>query len=517
VKNIFSTSIGAKFGAGFALVLILSLGTTVFAVSRMKLIYSGTAEISSHWLNGVKLSSDIRHFMHSTRRAQLRLEPQSTMDYVALKERDVNNFAHEMKKLLEAYDRIVTTDEERALLKAVKGGVDSVIAGNASLFVYMKKSEIRDREEIFKVNNVIQKIMADAEDTVAKLIEFNEKGSKLAEESAADVYHASLMLTYVTCGVVLLVSFLLSIVITRNIRNPLAEIVEAVGNIERGDLSVRISKNRQDELGKLQASLANMLVALHSVIDQVDRGAKNLNGVSEEIASANQELAGRTEESANSIRVTTSAVSQLARSVAQSSDAANSVNQLASTAANVAKRGGTAVSEVVANMDEITSSSKKIAAIVDVINGIAFQTNILALNAAVEAARAGEHGRGFAVVASEVRSLAHRSAEAAKEIKELISASVTSVESGVRLVHTAGATMGDIVASVQSVSTIIADLTASSSTQSRDINEISSAIEQLEHMTEQNAALVEESYATAETLKGQANNLVSSIGHFRLG
>jgi methyl-accepting chemotaxis protein len=252
------------------------------------------------------------------------------------------------------------------------------------------------------------------------------------------------------------------------------------------------------------------------VVGHVEQCAQNLNNVSSEIAAANQELAGRTEQSANNLRSTSASMVELSESGTESSAASQNVNQLASAASDIAKRGGQAVAQVVSNMEEITKSSKKIAAIVDVIDGIAFQTNTLALNAAVEAARAGENGRGFAVVATEVRNLSQRSAQAAKEIKTLINASVSNISSGFNLMHSAGTTMKEIVSSVESVSKIIADITASSSGQARDINEIRVAIEQLEHMTEQNAALVEESYATAEVLKTQADQLVGAIGRFHL-
>jgi methyl-accepting chemotaxis protein len=226
-------------------------------------------------------------------------------------------------------------------------------------------------------------------------------------------------------------------------------------------------------------------------------------------------LSVRTEQTASNLQRTASSMESLTSTVKQSSDAAHQANQLAASAAAVAARGGAVVGQVVSTMDDINQSSKKIADIIGVIDGIAFQTNILALNAAVEAARAGEQGRGFAVVASEVRSLAGRSAEAAKEIKVLISASVEKVDSGSRLVRDAGSTMTEIVSSVKRVSDIIGEITATSAEQSDGINAVNNAIAQLDQMTQQNAALVEQSAAAAESLRHQAQQLVGAVEVFR--
>jgi len=263
-------------------------------------------------------------------------------------------------------------------------------------------------------------------------------------------------------------------------------------------------------------TLKAALERLNAAMSDVQASVSNIQTASTEIASGNLDLSGRTEQTASSLQNAASSMTQLTGTVRQSADAAQQANQLAVSAAEVARRGGTAVSQVVSTMSDIDTSSRRIADIIGVIDGIAFQTNILALNAAVEAARAGEQGRGFAVVASEVRSLAQRSAQAAKEIKTLIGASVEKVASGSRLVADAGTTMDEIVASVQRVSDIIGEISATSSEQSDGIAEISRSVGQLDQMTQQNAALVEESAAAAESLKEQAARLNQVLAGFRL-
>ncbi|MBT9598754.1 MAG: hypothetical protein IV094_22445 [Vitreoscilla sp.] len=274
---------------------------------------------------------------------------------------------------------------------------------------------------------------------------------------------------------------------------------------------------------KCQPGSSNMLNSLHTLqgelrrsISAIRTGADSVTVAATEIATGNQDLSARTEQTASNLQRCASSMAELNGTVRQSADAASQANQLAASATTVAQRGGQVVAQVVTTMDEINTSSKKIADIIGVIDGIAFQTNILALNAAVEAARAGEQGRGFAVVAGEVRSLAGRSAEAAKEIKGLIGASVERVESGTRLVQDAGATMNEIVSSVQRVSDIIGEISAAATEQSSGIGQVNGTVVQLDQMTQQNAALVEQSAAAAASLKDQAARLAGVVSMFRL-
>ncbi|MDO8250497.1 MAG: methyl-accepting chemotaxis protein, partial [Rhodoferax sp.] len=304
--------------------------------------------------------------------------------------------------------------------------------------------------------------------------------------------------------------------VRRTVSTPLGELTVAVTAVAHGDLTQVFHTDRQDEIGALVNEVEGMRQRYMQALSQVRASVDSIGTASAEIASGNQDLSVRTEQTASNLQRTASSLEQLTGTVKQSADAARQANQLAASAAEVAARGGAVVGEVVTTMNDINQSSKKIADIISVIDGIAFQTNILALNAAVEAARAGEQGRGFAVVASEVRSLAQRSAEAAKEIKILIGASVERVESGSRLVQNAGNTMNEIVGSVKRVGDIIGEITAAAAEQSDGIGQVNAAVNQLDQMTQQNAALVEQSAAAAESLRDQAQRLAQAVSVFKL-
>ena len=295
------------------------------------------------------------------------------------------------------------------------------------------------------------------------------------------------------------------------------ELAGVAGRLQGRDGTLDFSAAHAPTSEPVVQTLLTALRQVEASIAQVRGNAESINGAATEIASGNADLHQRTEQAASNLQHTASSMEQLTSTVKQTADSARTANQLASSASEVAARGGNVVAQVVRTMDEINTSSKKIADIIGTIDGIAFQTNILALNAAVEAARAGEQGRGFAVVASEVRSLAQRSAEAAREIKTLIGASVERVETGSRLVQDAGKTMGEIVASVQRVTDIIGEISAAAAEQSAGLSQVNGAVTQLDHMTQQNAALVEESAAAAESLKEQSRQLASTVSTFRLG
>jgi methyl-accepting chemotaxis protein len=337
------------------------------------------------------------------------------------------------------------------------------------------------------------------------------------EALAATGFSANAVLACTLAALALAVFFTLAIrrTLLRDLGGEPEVARELVKAVAHGDLSGHVPLRAQDETSLL-AYMAQMKDSLSVMIADLRGSIETMTGATHEIAQGNADLSSRTEQQASSLQQTAASMEQMTSSVKQNADSARQANELATAASHVAKQGGSAVGQVVSTMQDITASSKKIAEIIGVIDGIAFQTNILALNAAVEAARAGEQGRGFAVVASEVRNLAQRSAQAAREIKTLIGASVEKIDAGSALVDDAGHTMNDIVTQVQRVADLIGEITSSSLDESSGISQVNQAVTQLDQMTQQNAALVEQSAAAAESLREQADALAQTISAFKL-
>nr|WP_315229667.1 methyl-accepting chemotaxis protein [uncultured Albidiferax sp.] len=349
-----------------------------------------------------------------------------------------------------------------------------------------------------------------------KFVEMQEKALEQSDTESSSA--RSFLFEMIGASLAVLVLGLLAgaFWLIRSIQQPLGLANQAAARIAEGDLSMSLESARKDEFGDLLRSLSTMSLSLGRMVHQVRQSTDSIATASSEIASGNNDLAARTEQTASNLQQTAASMDHLTQTVRQSSDNANQASALAASASSVAQKGGEVVKQVVVTMEEINASSKKISDIIGVIDGIAFQTNILALNAAVEAARAGEQGRGFAVVASEVRSLAQRSAQAAKEIKGLIGTSVEKVESGARLVAEAGSTMSDIVQSVKRVTDVVGEITAAATEQSSGINEINRAVVNLDQMTQQNSALVEESAAAATSMREQAGQLATAVAVFKV-
>ncbi len=354
-------------------------------------------------------------------------------------------------------------------------------------------------------------------DSLEAFVQLQQSQRDTAKQEAAAALGNARALAWTIQAIVFLLGLVLSFLLVRSITRPLNSAVELTDAIAGGNLTVQSHDERQDEFGHLLRSVSQMAARLRGLVSEVRTGVDSMSNASVEIATGNHDLSARTEQAAANLEETASSMEELTATVTQSADTARQANQLASTAAQAATRGGEVVAQVVTSMQTITNSSRKIADIIGVIDGIAFQTNILALNAAVEAARAGEQGRGFAVVASEVRGLAQRSAEAAKEIKGLINASVGSVETGSGQVAQAGQAMDEIVTSVRRVSDLIGEITASSSEQRDGIGQVNQAVTHLDQMTQQNAALVEESAAAASSLRDQAQRLAEVVSVFNVG
>jgi methyl-accepting chemotaxis protein len=354
--------------------------------------------------------------------------------------------------------------------------------------------------------------MAALDKLIAFQVELMHASGNQAEQQARTASTAMILLGVASAGLSLFTAWF----ITRGIVRPINHAVRVARTVAGGDLSSVIEVRSSDEIGQLSAALKEMNTSLVNIVTEVRGGTEAIAIASAEIASGNMDLSERTEQQAGSLEETASSMEELTSTVKQNADNARQANQLAQSASEVAGKGGAVVAQVVGTMASINESARKIVDIIAVIDGIAFQTNILALNAAVEAARAGEQGRGFAVVANEVRSLAQRSAAAAKEIKSLIGDSVDKVDAGARLVDQAGTTMNEIVASVHRVTDIMSEIAAASQEQLSGIELINEAITQMDQTTQQNAALVEEASAAASTMQEQASQLSGAVGLFKL-
>jgi methyl-accepting chemotaxis protein len=503
-----------KLPLTFALSLLLLLGGALIGIFQLNQAvrtfeddvlhhvagYKKGAEISTHFaagiqewknvlLRGKNLQDMEKHWSAHTKAMQevnQRIqELGGLVDSGSTSEKLVNQLAQEMHAAQEGY---------RQAFEAFKAAERDFAAGDAA-------AKGKDRSA--------------ATTLTALLKELSREETSATEDAQREAKSATRISLAIMASVSLFALFA-AIRLSQQIVRSLSTAVTVAQQVAQGDLTNTIEVHGHDEIAALFTALKSMQDKLVTLVGDVRQGAQSVANASSEIAHGNNDLSARTEQQASALQQTSSSMSQLSATVGQSADSARQAHQLADNASTVAVRGGEVVAQVVQTMSGINDSSKKIADIISVIDGIAFQTNILALNAAVEAARAGEQGRGFAVVASEVRALAGRSADAAKEIKSLINASVERVEHGTELVNQAGATMHDVVNAIQRVADIVGEISAASVEQSTGVGQVGQAIDQIDQATQQNAALVEEMAAAASGLKGQSSDLVHSVSLFKL-
>jgi len=426
---------------------------------------------------------------------------------------EANERATALRKLLAAIEKIEGKGATAGKLKSLFESYFAASTETAQLFLGIKQGD--QAGSIPKMQSALKALEAELAQARSQASEGFDSGLERARAGVSASVTVIVVSGLVVVACLGLASFLVIGSVWRQLGGEPEYARDVMRRMAEGDLSQRIEVAPGAD-ASLLAAVREMSQGLAAIVADVRTGTDSMTVASREIAVGNHDLSVRTEKQATSLEQTSSNMQTLTDTVRQSAEAAAQANQLAGSAAAVAQKGGEVVSQVVSTMNEINTSSKKINDIIGVIDGIAFQTNILALNAAVEAARAGEQGRGFAVVASEVRSLAQRSAEAAKEIKGLIGASVDRVEVGSKLVEDAGATMTEIVASVQRVSDIIGEITAASGEQSQGIGQVNQSVSQLDQMTQQNAALVEQAAAAASSLEQQARALQTSVSTFKL-
>lgn len=511
--NIFKLRIGARLYGAFAILLILLCASSFVGwrslTKQKNQIFEITEVFQQKILLSTKMRNNLNIVVRNVGNYVLFKEPEARKKYkdqIVEARGNVDSAIDELGKSMKseeenkAYDAIL---EHRKIARPfLKKVLEQVDAGTDDEAIATFKTAQEKVDEWFV--------------TVSQMVELQKKSSANYNEMVQSDSKFSINLIFSIALLCIGLGALLAWSITRSVTQPINEAIRITEVVAAGDLTANIDTHSHDETGQLMTALKSMNDSLVSIVKQVRTSTDAIATGSSEIAAGNMDLSSRTEQQAGSLEETASSMEELTSTVRQNADNARQANQLAVTASDVATRGGSIVTQVVDTMGSINTSSKKIVDIIGVIDGIAFQTNILALNAAVEAARAGEQGRGFAVVASEVRSLAQRSAAAAKEIKELIGNSVEQVEIGTKLVDQAGATMMEVVESVKRVTDVVSEITAASQEQTSGIDQINIAITQMDQVTQQNAALVEEAASAAESLQNQANILVDAVSVFKL-
>ena len=511
IKNL---KIGVRMGIAFALILILMGFMTVMGVTRLQDVAVATSlmeeatikeRLSQQWVEGVATNT-VRTF------ARLRTDkPEEEKELQA----EMAAVSADVSKVQKDLEPLIQSEEGKKMI--------ALVADQRKAYTTIRDATFKLKAEQgpgAELTSAIDQKLAPAAksyiQSVRDVVAFQKDIFAGTKKQVDTTYESGRNLLIMLGVAALVLGVLLAFFLTRSITKPLGYAVDVARIVASGDLRSQIVVQSTDETGQLLQALKEMNDSLVNSVSQVRTGIDTIATAANQIASGNLDLSSRTEEQASSLEETASSMEELTSTVKQNADNARQANQLAVTASSVAVKGGAVVSQVVDTMDGINASAKKIVDIIGVIDGIAFQTNILALNAAVEAARAGEQGRGFAVVASEVRSLAQRSAAAAKEIKTLIDDSVSKADTGSRLVAEAGSTMVEVVNSVRHVTDIMSEIMAASQEQSSGIEQVNQAISQMDQVTQQNAALVEEAAAAAESLNEQAAHLAQAVSVFKL-
>jgi len=506
--------IGAKLGVAFGVVVALFIA--VVAIALQSNIENVERAQAIKERNVVKMKNATSIADNAQSNMQIVAEMMISQDYGHIEKlaEQMNANRAENAKLLKELDGLVEEPEEMPLYDKLKADRQTFIEKRNEVIDLLRASRFEEAMHVYM--NALLPVVKAYKQSLDKFSAYQERriDEQSAEMQAGNARTGTLMVGGVI--VAALLAAFSAWYVTRAVVRPLRDSIAVAEAVAKGDLTQDVVVKSKDETGQLESAMQQMVHTLTRIVGDIREASDAIDRAAAEIAAGNQDLSSRTEEQASSLEETASAMEELTSTVKQNAENARQANQLAAGASEVATKGGAVVAEVVNTMNAITESSKKIADIIGVIDGIAFQTNILALNAAVEAARAGEQGRGFAVVASEVRSLAQRSAAAAKEIKALIEDSVEKVQQGSKQVDIAGRTMEEIVTSVKRVADIMAEISAASMEQSSGIEQVNQAIAQMDQVTQQNAALVEQAAAAAESMKAQAATLAKAVAVFKV-
>ena len=512
--NLSNVKIAKRLAIGFGIVGALLLGSQVLSITMVSRVSAGAAELAERRIPNVNATgvvlAEVNDIAVALRNMMLDADPADRQKQLA----EIAASRTAALTNLEQLRKTLVHPKALELLDRMVAAHDKYVKGQQDLIHLIESGNDQGARDYLK--NVLRPTLGELKKAVGEQLAMQQEFAAKTGDAARATEQSTRLMMMVLALVSLAIAAVVAWWNTRSITRPLARALEVANTVAAGDLTSRIEVTSRDETGLLLQALKTMNENLVRTVTTVRTGTDTIGTASAEVAAGSLDLSSRTEQQASSLEETASSMEELTSTVKQNADNARQANSLAEAASHVAERGGRVIGDVVGTMEKINTSAGKIADIIGVIDGIAFQTNILALNAAVEAARAGEQGRGFAVVATEVRNLAQRSAAAAKEIKGLIGDSTEAVEAGSKLVTEAGATMTEIVESVRRVTDIMSEITAASTEQTAGIEQINEAVAQMDQVTQQNAALVEQAAAASAAMQEQAGKLAEAVSVFRV-